>query len=491
VKILVLELARLGDIFQSWPALRALKRLHPQAQIEVLSRGRFQAALEGLEVVSKIRLLPTQEIMSPLFETQLDVKTAHARMSAFVQELKDEKYDWILNFSFSPFSSYLTRCLAHEHTKVCGYSRTTDGFLAIPDDMSAYFYAQVGVNRPNRFHLADIFGTMVAADLIEEDWRGPKGLIANPQAPDVLVHIGASEQKKQISPIKWATILNQFMKLKDVRIGLIGAAGEVEIANQILSSVSSEKILNFVGETNLSQLFALIKGAKLVVGADSAPMHMASLTRTPCVNLSLAAVNFWETGPRAPGSYILRGQDETELASDKVAMVMKRALMGEKQDLSVIAVQNGSPSYWALQPKDADFQWNFIRAIYMGEDFPSNEAPLFRDGIIKLVDINLLMIDQMEQIKKGVDLRKVASIIDRGEEIIETIGKLVPALSPLIRWYQTEKVRIGPDTQEKLLERSLNVQNLLQKVLQLYLDSYGLSPAEVQSLEESAEEAKK
>jgi ADP-heptose:LPS heptosyltransferase len=491
MKILVLELARLGDIFQSWPALRALKRTYPQAQIEVLCRGRFQAALEGLEVVSKIRLLPSQDLMAPLLEPQMDVKASYEVISQFVNELKTEKYDWILNFSFSPFSSYLTHAVSHEKTKVSGYTRTSDGYLAIPDDMSAYFYAQVGPNRPNRFHLSDVFSTLVGADLIEQDWRAPHALVVNTQAPEVLVHVGASENQKQISPVKWATVLNQFLKLSEVRIGLIGAESESAIAEQILSSVSSEKIQNFVGKTNLKELFSLIRGAKLVVGADSAPMHMASLTRTPCVNLSIGKVNFWETGPRAPGSVVLRGQDETDLASDKVAMVMKRSLYGEKQDLSVITVQPGSPSYWALQPKEADFQWNMVRAIYMGEDFPIGESDLFKDGIIKLTDINLLMIEQMEQIKKGTDLQRVASIIDRGEEIIETIGKLVPALAPLVRWYQTEKIRIGPDTQEKLLERSLHIQNLFQKVLDIYLEAYGLTAADVQVHENAAGEAKK
>jgi predicted signal transduction protein with EAL and GGDEF domain len=156
----------------------------------------------------------------------------------------------------------------------------------------------------------------------------------------------------------------------------------------------------------------------------------------------------------------------------------------------VVTVQDGTPSYWCLEPKNADFQWNFLRAIYMSEDFPANEAPLFRDGIIKMADINSLMIEQMEAVKRGTDLKNVASIMDRGEEIIQTIGQLVPALSPLVRWYQTEKVRIGPDTQEKLLERSLHIQNLLHKVLSLYLDSYGLTMAEVHLQQAEPQEVK-
>ncbi|MGZ5279483.1 MAG: glycosyltransferase family 9 protein [Pseudobdellovibrionaceae bacterium] len=491
MKILVLELARLGDIYQTWPALRALRRAHPEAQIEVLTRARFQVALNGLDVISKIRLLPTQDLIAPLLETQMDVKTAHECISKFVDELKAEKYDWILNFSFSPFSSYLTHTISHETTRVSGYSRTTDGFLSIPDDMSAYFYAQVGVNRPNRYHLAEIFATMIGVDLIAADWQGPQNLVADVKpVPEVLIHVGASDGKKLISPIKWATIINQFMKITDVQIGLIGVTAESAIAEQIVSSVAEGRVQNFVGQTDLKQLFAMIQKARLVVGADSAPMHMASLTGTPCVNLSLASVNFWETGPRARGSAVLRGTDETEFASDKVAMVMKKALNGEKQELSVAVVQDGTPSYWCLEPKNADFQWNFLRAIYMSEDFPANDTELFRDGIIRMTDINLLMIEQMEAVQKGTDLSKVASIMDRGEEIIQTIGQLVPALSPLVRWYQTEKIRIGPDTQEKLLERSLGIQNLLQRVLCLYLDSYGLTIADVQAQQADPQEVK-
>jgi heptosyltransferase-3 len=475
MKILILELARLGDIFQTWPALRGLRRLYPEAQIEVLSRGRYEAALQGLEVINKIRLLPTRDLMEPLVEPQMDVKQAHARISAFVAELKSEKFDWILNFTFSPFSSYLTHAISHPHTKVSGYTRTSDGFLSIPDDMSAYFYAQAGVQRPNRFHLADIFATLAGVDLTDEDWRPPQGLSKAADAPEVLLHVGASENKKQISPVKWATIINQLKKLNPVHIGLIGAANETSIADQIMSSIPAENVTNYVGRTQLSDVFSLIAGARLVVGADSAPMHMASLTGTPCVNLSLSTVNFWETGPRAAGSIVLRGQDETDLASDKVAQAIQRALTGGKQDLSVIQVQKGSPSYWALQPKEAEFQWNLLRAIYMGEDFPATDNSMFRDGIAKLSDINTLMIEQMEQLQKGTEISKVAGIIDRGEEIIDTVGKLVPSLSPLIRWYQTEKVRIGPDEQAKLLEKSLHIQNLLQKVLDLYLESFGSS----------------
>lgn len=485
MKILILELARLGDIYQTWPALRGLRRLYPEAQIHVLTRSRFEAAFDGLEVVDERKILPSRDLMAPLVQPQMDVKASHDLVGKFVDSLKAEKYDWILNFSFSPLSSYLTHAIADNRSDVrlSGYSRTSDGFLAIPDDMSAYFYAQVGINKPNRFHLAEIFATMVGVDLIDSDWSRPAGLIANDKAPAILIHVGASEAKKQIGSAKMASIVNQILKTQAVKIGLIGAPNENYIAESIMSSVPTGAVENFVGKTNLTQLFSLIAGARLVIGADSAPMHMASIAGTACLNLSLETVNFWETGPRAKGSVIIRGKDDVDFTSDKIAAVAYKILNNEKQDLSVITLQEGTPCYWALLPKGADFQWNLIKAIYQGEHFPSSDESIFRDGVLKLFDINQLMVEQMEALQKGADLEKVAQIIDRGEEIITTIGQLVPAISPLIRWYQTEKVRIGPNTQEALLAESLRVQTLLHKVLELYMESYGLLKKEQEPVE--------
>lgn len=472
MKILVLELARLGDIYQSWPALRALKRTQPQARITVLTRERYKAALDGLSVVDSTRILPSQDFIRPMLEPGFDIQSAHEKVGEFVQELRNEKFDWIINFSFSPLSSYLVHAIADKQTRLSGYSRTDDGFLMIPDDMSAYFYAQVGVDRPNRYHLAEVFGTMVGADLNSTDWAPPLGYRRLQNSPEVLIHIGASETKKAISPIKWITIINQFMKLFEdpqaIRLGLIGAASEVGIAEQIMSSVPEGAIENFVGKTDLRELFERIGSASLLVGADSAPMHMASLTATPCLNLSLKSVNFWETGPRAPRSIVMRGSDDTDFASDRVAQAMRKILMNEKPDLQMFSVQEGAPSYWGLEPRGQDFQWKLLKAIYMNESFPLNSSPLYRDGIQKLDDINRLMMDQLQNIQNGTAIAKVGSILDRGEEIIETISRLVPDLSPLIRWYTTEKIRLGPDDHESLVRKSLEIHTTFQKVLDLY-----------------------
>ena len=166
MKILVLQLARLGDIYMSWPAIRALRRQFPEAEIHVLTRPRFAGAFEGLTAVHKIHLLPTKDILAPLVQPKMAVQESFDRLTKFVDELYFMNFDKVYNLSFSPLSSYLTHYVSNSETEVHGYTRFRDGFFCIPDDMSAYFYAQVGIDRPNRFHLIEIFGSIVGSDLV-------------------------------------------------------------------------------------------------------------------------------------------------------------------------------------------------------------------------------------------------------------------------------------------------------------------------------------
>lgn len=473
MKILIIQLARLGDVYLTWPAIRALRRTYPDAEIHVLTREKFSPALVGLSAIDRIVQLPTRDILAPLVQMNLDVPAAYQKMSDFTDLLTQEQYNWIVNLSFSPFSSYLTHAITHEFTRVTGYSRFQDGYLSIPDDTSAYFYAQVGIGRPNRFHLIEIFATMFGLDLLEEDWAGPTPFPStDQQLPEdyCVIHVGASEPSKSLNAKIWIQILQNLAKLHPIHAVLIGSKAELESASEIIASLPEATVINLVGKTRVDELFPIIKKARLLIGCDSMPMHIATLTKTPCLNISLASVNFWETGPRASGSVVLRCKNSKDVEADRVALAARKILAGEKPDLGSISVIHGTPSYYALFPKHVEFDWNMLRAIYLSENFPANEQPEFQEALHHLSEINQLMLEQMHKVVQSNDLSLAGPIIERGEDVIETIGKLVLATRTLIRWYQTEKIRIGPSEWQTILLRTIEVHKMLQKILNLYFD---------------------
>ncbi len=481
MKILILQLARLGDIYMSWPAIRAVRRMNPDAEIHFLTRPRFEGAVDGLTAIDKHLSLPSGNILEPLVQADADIDQALQRMSDFTAPLKAEKYDWIINLTFSPFSSYLTHALSSETTRVSGYTRFDDGYFRPADDMSAYFYAQVGINKPNRVHVADIFAAMLDVEYVEADWAAPEIKAHNFSLPEnyLVLHVGASERHKALSSTTWATALQSIAnEHPNAAVVLIGANLEQIYAREIISQCRGLRIFDLVGRTQISDLFAVIKGADLLIGCDSAPIHIASLTDTPTMNISVGNVNFWETGPKASLSFILRGEDETDLPGERIGSAINQLLAGYvDQDLVVRTA--GLVSYAREDETVVDaFQWNLIQAIYLGGRYPMAERLEVIQAAMKLEEVNNFMIEQFNLISV-IGLDKVAPLIEQGEEIIKTISRIVPEMSPLINWYHAEKIRVAPGTQEEIRTATLNVHERFNQQLRAYIPQVEEKTAEV------------
>ncbi|PWU14774.1 MAG: hypothetical protein C5B49_12670 [Bdellovibrio sp.] len=495
MKSLVIQLARLGDIYQSWPALRALKRRQPAGEIHLLTRPRFAGACEGLTAVDRVHLLPTQQILQPLVSSSISgIEESLEKLRELTSALRSENFDQIVNLSFSPLSSYLVHQIETNGTKIKGYTRFSDGYLRIPDDMSAYFYAQVGPGRPNRFHLCEIFATLLGVDLSPPDWQAPQlPAIDHLGLPGefVAVHVGASESHKRVTYSKWINILSHLRKLRPVKIALIGGSDEVAIGEQMAAAVPAGELTNLVGRLDLLQTMAVLQRASLLVGPDSAPLHMASLVGVPSLNLSVGELNFWETGPRSPGSVVLPAASEEDLPSDTVADMVARLLQHQRLPFATIQACPGTPSYTGLSRQVGalgtsatqvgavtdEFAWQLLKAIYQGDPFPPPPDKWFLEGICQLIDVNSFVIETLQAVHEPKDLQTRAGLLDRGEEIIETVAKLVPSLIPAIRWYKTEKVRLGPLPFIELRDRNLAIQKMFQDFLEVYVQPTDFQPS--------------
>ncbi len=471
MKILVLQLARLGDIYMTWPVLRALKRIHPNSELHFLTRSKFEAATEGLKSVDRHIQLPTTILLEPLIRPVLDIEIALGRVSKFIDELKEEEYDWVINLTFSPASSYLTHAISGPKTRVTGYTRHSDGFLSIPDEVSAYFYAQVGVGSFNRVHLTDIFISMLGYEYVDADWDSPQVDGRDFGLPEkfILVHVGASEAKKSLPPFKWTRVLKNFFdhNLK-IPVVMIGSAAERPLGEAIEAGVSRGSVINLIGQTHLREILNLLKSAQLLVGCDSAPMHMASLTNTPCLNISFDSVNFWETGPKSANSFIYKVAFPEDVVSEELGAYIDQILQSERPP-QLIRRSTGLASYVLPneEPKEL-FIWNLIQALYLSGNFPVSDDLLFCQAIEKISDVNKLARENIRMIPdKGLEV--MGPLIDRADEVMAAVARLVPSVASIVKWYQAEKVRIPPGSSESVAHRSLEIHEKLQRILSVYM----------------------
>lgn len=471
MKILIIQLARLGDIYMGWPALRALRRQYPEADIHLMVRPRFEAATHGLTVIDRVIALPTTFFLEPLVEDEPLLEESLGRIKTHLSEMRDEAYDLVVNWTFSPLSSWLTRAIAGPETKILGYSRHQDGSLEITDDVSAFFYGQVGTHRPSRVHLTDLFATMLNIDLNPSDWAGPVSgsFVKSAGVEDYwILHPGASEEHKRIEPWQWARLIQEYAGFAGdaaLPVVLIGSKEEVQISDAITAGVNRVSVINMTGQTQVEELFGLIARARLLVGGDSAPLHIASLTQTPTFNVSAGNVNFWETGPRAPRSWIYRLNPASGFPSAMLGSRVAALLDGQAPE-DLLVSSSGVPCYSGSFPLEQDFAWQMVQALYLGEAFPVADDLRFLQVIEKLNEMNTVVLEQLGESR--LQAQALGRLMDQSDQIFEVLAKMDTAVGVIVRWIQTEKIRIPPLPFGDVRQRMQELHHRLGVVLHLY-----------------------
>lgn len=470
MKILIIQLARLGDIYQTWPVVRAIKRANPKAEIHFLARKKFASACEGLAEVNKVWTMDTRAILEPLIDEQPNFKKSLDLLDQVLVGLDHERFDKVINLSFSPLSSFITHNLEIQGAEVRGYSRHADGFFNPVDDASAYFYSQVGPGRPNRVHLTEIFAQVAGVELSDEDWnpgKYPSSKFSKVGA--ILVHLGASESKKTYGSHRWIQVVRALLEKSNREVILIGSKEERDLGFVVENVTSTRKPINLVGKTELADLFDIMSQASVLIGCDSGPIHIAALTKTPVLNLSFESVNFWETGPKSAGSRILVSDSADGLSSDRVIDECLSLLNGRIAASDVVVVpQNRLHSYICNRELGRLPEWEMIQAVYMGAPFPVEPHRTFKEAINRLYETNELAIEQVRGLRNKPANKVTLTILQRVDEIYEAIEKMVPSVGVLIRWFQTERIRLGPLKQTELLDATESLHMKLRDILSMY-----------------------
>lgn len=473
MKILVLQLARLGDIYLTWPTLRALHRLHPEAELHVVVRERFAAALEGLKLPLQIHILKTKEILGPVL-TDENLDTALERIEIFSENLRREEFDEIINLSFSPFSSYLAEACRSEITVVRGYCRQSDGYLAIPDDSSAYFYAQVGVKNWNRYHLGEIFAAVSGRDLERSDWapaqESANSLRAQLPSNYCVVQVSTSQAEKSYPDYKWRQVLSKAVRRSNLNFVLVGGAEDEDTARRVAAGLPEDRVFNLVGLTRVVDLFEIIQNSEAVLACDSVSVHVASLCSKPVFNLSFSSVNFWETGPRSLNSRILWAPHPDVLDSERVVKEFLRWTDGQTAESPVI--DRISEELIGFEPKgfqSSDFAWQLIEALYTGAAFPPCRNPDTVLGFQRLGELACLALDQLERIEQDPKDKVSHQILTHIDEILVQLHKMVPELRPVVAWFETERLRMGPSGLTQVLQRTRQLFEKLALICEVYV----------------------
>ncbi len=483
MKILFVQLARLGDIYQTWPTVLATLRQNPEAEIHLLVRERFLGATIGLPESVRIHTLPSAAILGPVIRDLRDINSSKVRLDEFLESLEAENFDRVINLSFSPFSSFLNHYLCDSGAECVGYSRHKDGYFDMPDDLSAYFYAQVGVGRWNRYHLSEIFASMAGVQLQPEDWtiRGRLPFFERVLPSEYIVlHIGASQSEKCWRGDHWSSLMEQIMKKTQLNVVLVGSRDEGHDVEKVVEK-HRQRILNLVGRTRVSDLLFITQWAQICIGGDSVVMHAASLSGTPCLNLSCQKVNFWETGPVSFGSEVIWAPGINDISVNQVYQSMVNMLDGRTgaEENAHVSEGLGAVKFTWSSQGGTHFEWELIQAMYSGGKVPLLDDPVTFQAFYRLRELTELALEKFNNANEMTS--DFVALLDGVDQAIERVGQLNTAAGILARWFITEKNRLSPQSYQTLVDKTYQIYQDLNKMCRLFVgdESYQFEQGEI------------
>ncbi len=326
--ILVVAITRMGDMLQASPTLVGLKREYPEARITVCIEKQFRAICEGIPGIDEVYELDLALVCRCLAREREGVVEAFEYVSERVEELKLRKFDFCLNMSSSAYTAILLKML--EIPDCRGWVSDEEGHRIISSPWAMLFSAFVyHSNRDyNSMNLVDVFRSACgvtqhpkhlvyntteearsfARDFVKQNGGDSKG-------PLICIQAGASQEKRQWSPARFAYLTELLVRDQDAHVMFVGSKSELKIIDSIVSQAHTRlpenkhaNITVAAGITDFNQLAALLENAKVLITGDTGPMHMSVAVGTPVVALFLASALCFETGPYSEGNFVIQPQ---------------------------------------------------------------------------------------------------------------------------------------------------------------------------------------
>jgi heptosyltransferase-1 len=298
LNILLIRTSALGDVVHCLPVLTALRRHFPEARIGWLVEGAMAPVLEGHPDLDDLLTVRLRQWRKRPFSSGTRTEVA-GFLRALDRFAPDVTLDLMGNHK-AGFLSALTQC-----DRRIGLGR------AWRREPSSSFWISEAV-APRGLHAVDrALSLLGALGLPSEpaDFGGEKLFrqaeeLDDPE-PFVLIHPGAGWGSKRYPPERWGEAARLLRERTGLPARVPVARGEEALAAGV--EAASAGAARTVPAGDLPALAALLRRARLVMGGDSGPTHLAHALGTPVLMLM---------GPTDPARHGPYGAPERALWKD-------------------------------------------------------------------------------------------------------------------------------------------------------------------------------
>jgi len=311
-RVLVINIARMGDLLQSSPLIRGLKSSGEEVEVTLLVSAAFRDVAVAIPGVDHLVSLSLKGVIEPLALPNSGMQPAYRLLKGLTDELQSRHFDRVINITHTHYSAVLTALAMGAETT--GMSLDNQGYRVVYGDWANYYFNSCLNRAFNRFNLVDLHCRIAgvkpagrlyinlsdesrreAADLIDELHLTGRRLVG-------LVP-GASTPEKQWPVELFAEAVNETLRMVGFIPVIFGSPRERGLGDRLAALLP--EAVNLCGRTTPIQLAALLDRCQLCITNDTGPMHVAATVGTPVIDISLGSALSHETAPYGEGHMVV------------------------------------------------------------------------------------------------------------------------------------------------------------------------------------------
>jgi heptosyltransferase I len=275
-RFLIVRLSAIGDVIQALPLACALRDQFPEASIAWAVEGSVGALLEGHPAINDVIRLRRGWLKSPRGVWRLRQRLRALRPDVAFEAQGLLKAALLARLSGARRRIGFGRPWGRELTPWLNTETVDTGDVHIVE-RNLQLLRPLGITSPRvRFDLPEH----------ESDGRAAETMLRTMQrdGPFAVINPGAGWPSKLWPADRYAAVAEHLGNQWRLPSLVVWAGpAERQLAEQI--AAASPQNARLAPETSLGQLAALARRARLFIGSDTGPLHLAAATGTPCVGL--------------------------------------------------------------------------------------------------------------------------------------------------------------------------------------------------------------
>ncbi len=288
MKFLIVQTAFIGDVVLATPIAEKLHRFFPEAQIDFVVRRGNEGLFAEHPFIRRVWVWEKR-------------RRKYGNLWRLVRQLRQERYDWVINCQRFAASGILTLSVGARHTVgfrknplSCFFSRRVAHSIGDLHEVERNL-ALIEALTDASFELPRLYPS-------EADERAARAF-APSDRPWVCIAPTSVWFTKQYPPHKWLELMAHLPA--HCTILLLGGPEDVAACEELAGQAAHPDVRNAAGRLSLLASAALMRGAAMNYVNDSAPLHLASAVDAPVAAVFCSTVPAFGFGPLSNRRFVI------------------------------------------------------------------------------------------------------------------------------------------------------------------------------------------